>query len=67
MFHCICASDKEMRGIVYAERQDVTGNSCQISRQLPPEGGRPKVDSNQGEERRRGRECDFINVSLAKT
>lgn len=56
-----------MRGIVYAERQDVTGNSCQISRQLPPEGGHPKVDSNQGEERRRGRECDFINVSLAKT
>lgn len=51
-----------MRGIVYAERQDVTGNSCQILRQLPPEGGRPKVDSNQGEERRRGRECD-----LAKT
>lgn len=56
-----------MRGIVFAERQDVTGNSFQISRQLPAEGGRPKVDSNQGEERKRGRECDFINVSLAKT
>lgn len=56
-----------MRSIFFfffnAERQDVAGMVVRSPGRCHSKSSRTKVDSNQGEERTRGRQCDFINMT----